>query len=719
MRSSYDWGIAGRGSVFLGDASGTHFWQGQLCLLLLIGALVAKHQKHNMIAGFCAIGAPLLAVHFVLQMQGLLGYSQSWSAMGYSGSTSMKADPSFGSIALAVLSIPFAILAFHRTRTTTTITSEAYIPDEPTHTSKPVPWILVAMLAIQVCLSIVTITILYKGADYYLAYRGKGHYAFVLFVAALHLAMCRMRKWPHASYWSLVLVATAAINWIALIISSSYLDETSYGSATGSGLMHIAIKFSNVVVSVSPYTSALLSLLALLFAWSDHLNWKPKLGSLQIPPPRWANTTFASLIVLGYPLTVAAIDATKLDIPTELERQKAESVFLSLTMEPYNVFDATDPSDPNTLTIELHPEYTTKSIEYNDYGDVHVVYNMAINQHRDLIGRLKLNVSDNTLSETIQFRNDAGYEVLLTPQRNGFLRVVTSNLRDDRATKTELLACPSSTYMRRANTVRSLEGTLRAHSTFLSPRKQKVDLSSLSDELRMEVRALLQEGKAYTDFPTATQKRVEDENRGAAIPTNAIGPEPMAIAKEVLLAQDTAGVFEYRYEAVSPFAWVGLTDSSITLDHQLRFISLSGDGSGEVRTLRSYRSVFDTAGVLLASMETQRIQESVTTYDSDSTYLAEGIFLSAWCHEGCYVKFRVLKDGRTEEKQLLYLVKDKRIPLFLPVDGEGGAEDYTNHEMIGKRFLLTMKKTAVFSEEGGVEDPLPYWEESLVEIAPL
>lgn len=112
MRGSWDFGVGGRGSMLMGEASGTTFWQGQLGLLLLIGALVAKQLRQRAISGIIAVLVPLLAIHFVLQVEGALGHSSSASFMGYSASTSLRADPGVGSIAIVLLSIPFVILAF-------------------------------------------------------------------------------------------------------------------------------------------------------------------------------------------------------------------------------------------------------------------------------------------------------------------------------------------------------------------------------------------------------------------------------------------------------------------------------------------------------------------------------------------------------------------------------------------------------------------------------
>lgn len=712
MRSSYDWGIAGRGSVFLGDASGTHFWQGQLCLLLLIGALVAKHLKQNMIAGFCAIGAPLLAVHFVLQMQGMLGYSQRLSAMGYSGSTSFKADPSFGSIALVVLSIPFAILSFRQPQVKRAILTTVAAPI-PTRTIPEVPTIIVNMITVQVALVLFVTVLFSEGPDYLPGA--------VVLAAALHWIICRKQKWPLATFWSMVLLATAVINWTSVLISSAN-KPPYHGRNTGNWLLHVALEFNDAIVTASPYTSGVFGMLVIIFAWSAHLSWKPKLGPLQMSIPRWVYPVVAIIVVLAYPLTHAAMDAKVLDIPSPAEREHAEMIVRGLTTEHLFVFGSTyansSPMDYETLKISMNTEDYPEPIIFNDYGEVVAYLSIRLENGKVLKSTMHFRTSDELWSEALYFRSESD-EILLTPQHNGFYRVKQTYLSGTSTSFTDVMtACPSVTYLRRSNTVRSLEEKLRAHSTFLSPHQQKVDLSSLSEGLRDEVRTLLHEGKVFAEFPPAIQQRLTEENQGAAIPANATGPEPLAIAKDVLLAKDTVGFYEYRYEAITPVTWVELTDSSIILDHQIRFIALPADGASELRSLRTYRSVFDTAGVLLASTERKRHQESVTSYDPNNTTLADGIFVRAWCDQECYVKFRMLKEGNTVEKQLIYAVENRSIRLFLTVEGDGGAGDYTNPEMVGKRFLLTMGRTPVL-RIGGVAGTFQTWEESLMDIAPL
>lgn len=112
VRGSWNFGVGGRGSMLMGEASGAEFWQGQLCIALLIGALAAKQFRRRGIAGILALLILVLVIHFVLQMAGAFGYSSSSSFMGHFVSTRLRADPSVGSIAILLLSIPFAILAF-------------------------------------------------------------------------------------------------------------------------------------------------------------------------------------------------------------------------------------------------------------------------------------------------------------------------------------------------------------------------------------------------------------------------------------------------------------------------------------------------------------------------------------------------------------------------------------------------------------------------------
>jgi len=706
MRGNYNLGIAGSGSLFLGDASGTSFWQGQLCVLLLIGALIAKHLQNRVAAGICALGAPLLPVHLILQAEGAFGYSQSWSAFGTTASASLRPDPSFGVIPIMLLSIPFAIIAFRQQP------MKGAEPIEQRRTLPEVPSFIVHMITVQVILVILLMALLFN-------YKNPSFLpGATLFFSALHWGICRNQKWTLASYWSLTFLGTVAVNWISVLVYRANRDQM-WDPETGNWLLHVALNLSTAIVKGSPFTYVLLGTIAFLFAWSEYRRWKPKFGPLTKVLPRWVNPAIASTIVFAYPLTITLLDAAKLDIPSEAERQHAEMIVRGMTGGPWTVFNPSNPLDRATMHISRNDEGSSEPIRFNDYGRVSVRLYVLLDNWNKLSGTMEFRTSDERWSKKLEF-SDQGDQIVLNPERNDLLSVqLTRNRWSERSFTEVRSACPSSIFMRRENTVRSLEEKLRAHGTFLSPRKQKVDLSSLSEELRNEVRALLHAGKAYAEFPPTIQKRIEQENQGMAIPINSTGSDPVAIAKDVLLAQDTAGVTDYRYESVAPLTWVGLTDSTIVIEHRLRFVAASKDGSGEIRSIRTFQSVFDTSGVLLASAESNRMNESVTTYDSDSTYFAEGIFLSASCHENCHVTFRVIMEGRTEEKQLVYLVEDKRIPLFLPNDGQGGAEDLTNPAMIGKRFLLTMKRTAVFSEEGGVGDELPYWAESLVEIAPM
>lgn len=703
MRGSYDFGIAGRGSLFLGKASGTNFWQGQLCILLLIGALIAKHLQNSVVAGICALGAPLLASHLILQAQGAFGYSQRWSFLDMSASASMRSDPSFGSIALVLLSIPFAVIAFRQQPI------KGAEPIAPRRTLPEVPSFIVHLITVQVILTILIIPLINSH------FRPSISFGATLLFAALHWGICRKQKWPMASFWSLVLLATVAAIWI----SSLFLNANGYNiQDSGHWFLHVTLILSLAVIKAAPYTYVSVGMLAFLFAWLERRRWKPKFGPLSSGLPSWVNPALASTIVLAYPLTTTTLDAARLDIPSEAKRQHAEMIVRGMTGGPWTVFNPSNPLDRATMHISRNDEGSSEPIRFNDYGGVSVRLYLHLDNWEKLSGTMDFKTSDERWTNRLEFSDQAD-QIVLTPERNGLISVQLTRNRLSEKPFTEVKAAyPTSTFMRRESTVRSLEDKLLAHSRFLSPNWQTVDPFTLSDGLRNEVMTLIQEGVAFSEFPVELQRRVQEEAQGAPLPMKAAGSEPVEITKDVLLPQDTVGVAKYRYEPVPPLSWVGLTDSTIVIEHRLRFVATSKDGSGEIRSVRTYQSVFDTSGVLLASTESNRSQEAVTTYDSDSTYVAEGIFLSAWCHEGCHVSFRVIMDGRTEEKQLVYLVENERIPLFLPTDG-GGAEDLTNPEMIGKRFLLTMKRTAVYSEEGGVGDPLPYWAESLVAIAPL
>lgn len=125
--------------MILGDASGSQFWQGQLSILLLAGALLAKQFKQRAIAGICALLVPLAAVHFLLQMEGALGHSHSTSFLGYSASSSLRADPSIGSLSLIALSIPFVILSFIRRKPRTVPLSSSANAVSPTATEQVLP----------------------------------------------------------------------------------------------------------------------------------------------------------------------------------------------------------------------------------------------------------------------------------------------------------------------------------------------------------------------------------------------------------------------------------------------------------------------------------------------------------------------------------------------------------------------------------------------------
>lgn len=109
-RGSWDLGVGGRGSLVMGDASGIHFWQGQIVLLLLVSAIGLKHARMGIAAGIIALLVPFAMVHFLLEMSGALDHSVGTSFMGHSLSYSSSAKPAIGSLSILVLSIPFPFL---------------------------------------------------------------------------------------------------------------------------------------------------------------------------------------------------------------------------------------------------------------------------------------------------------------------------------------------------------------------------------------------------------------------------------------------------------------------------------------------------------------------------------------------------------------------------------------------------------------------------------
>lgn len=669
MRGSWDFGIAGRGSMFLGDASGTHFWQGQLCIVLLVGAVVAKLFRQRAVAGVCALVAPLFAVHFVLQVQGMLGHSQSVSFMGMTASNSLHADPSIGSIALVILSIPFAILAFRRS----TARADGTVIAAPSAPAANVPWLLVGMIAVQLGL-VATVMAMFSSAS-------RKYVPYFLLFAVLNLVICVRRKWPKATFWSAVLIVTAALGWaLKPPPYSDWFWSESIREHTGSAIGHIGVQFNVAFIAALPFVCSLFVGLVLLTSWQERSGRGVMVMGGIAGGPRWRQVLLASCLVLIYPVAISAFHATKLDTPTSSDRERAESFVRELTSGDWIVFDPQYPSETTTFKLAQMYEGTPSKLRFSDYGDVSTSLTLDWDGRAVLSGAIRFRASDEHLPDSLDF-SSRNNRVVLSALRNNLMRVhVESSDPNDSQGEftTDKLACRASTYMQRQTTVSTLEDRLQAHCIFLSP----------------------QQVQGVT---------------GEAIPTRAGRAEVVAIAKDVLLLKDTIGVARYRYEALPSPAWTGLTDTTITLDHQIRFVAMSRDGSGELRTLRTYQSVFDTTGVLLASTETERVRESATTNNTDSTYMAEGIFVNATCNEECYVTFRVHTRSGTEERRLLYAVVTEKVPLMLNADGAG---DFTNPALVGKSFMLILKQTAV-TEEYADPSAMPRWVESVVFVDPI
>lgn len=704
---SYNFGAGGSGSLSLGTASGLSVWQGQLCMVLLIAALIAKHLQNRVVAGICALGAMLLAIQFILSSQGLFSVSSSYGGM----SASASLDLGFGSIAFGILSIPFAILAFRQK------VVRGAAPTEQRNSLPEVPSIPVLLIATQVLF----LLLLLINMNFIILRFSFGLGA-LLFFAVLHWGICRKQKWPLASFWSLTFLATAAVNWISWMVGSASRDIFGGNTSSGNWLLHVAHEFSMAVSQAAPYTYFIVAIFAFLFAWSEHFQWKPKFGPLTKVVPNWINPALAGTIVLAYPLIVTTIDAIKLDIPSEAEREQTEMLLRGLTDETWTAYDPQNPSETLIFSIWLsNSDYPRKEVVFGDYGYTTVYATMLWRARRELRGKFSLDVSNLSWPDKIHFTSGNGYqpgddEVSLSPLKNGFFQVQWTGNRPNRTpltlTKT---ACPSSTYARRQSTVRSLDDMLQKHCIFLTPRNSNVNLSALSEELRIEVKKLMGEGKVFAEFPIEVQSKIVKENseqsiQGVGLSMRPSDTEPVAIAKEILLAQDTIGTAGYAYESIPSPRWVGLTDSTISIDHQIRFIAFSRDGSGELHVLRSYRSVFDTASVLLSSIEVDSWVEQVWTNHKDSIYTAEGIFVSSACGDDCYLTFRISQEGTSEERSFIYAIDNETEQFIL---GSDDTDDPTNPDLIGKKFLLTLKLIGWHDQTG---DPFgkPYWVEVVV-----
>lgn len=657
FRGGYNWGIAGKGSMFLGDASGTNFWQGQLCVLLVIGAFVARYLKQRLIAGLFALAMPLLTIHFLLHIKGMFDFSQSVSVMGYTASNYFRAEPNIGLFAFILLSIPFFVLAALRWDAFIQVQPNAMqaagtVPAAP-QASVQIPWLLLLMSFVHLCLVGCVIALFSSSTRKYIPY--------VLLFSVGQLAISRIKNWSRSTFWATIMVAFAAFAWWLRWLSNYYRPLSALGRDTGSGITHWALAFADAMVVAMPFIAAVLALAVVRVSWLDRIGGKPSVLAQWGTGSSWKHAIQACAVIVAFPLIASAFDAAKLNIPTSKERDRSVSLVRGVVTDSWVAFQDEDLSMPTPFRLDQSHEGRPSPILITDYGVVNVIVTLLWNNRDQAVSAVRFNANDEILPDTLVFDNRTN-RYFLTDLQDDIIGVHLAfpdgSAESDRIA-ISFPACKQALFNRRRSMVASLEHKFRRHCSYLSP--------------------------PGLQFVPGEPLAIDPSSVAHA-----------AIAMQVLLPQDTIGMLSYRYEAVSSPKWVGLTDTTITLDHEFLFTFQSKDNREEQSSQRSYKSVFDTSGVLISSKETSRVQKAIAPVlgDSSYSYMADGIFVAATCEDDCYVTFKVIERSIPIEKTFLYEVVQQKVPLMI---GEG-VGDRTNRDLVGQKFVLMLKHSAATNQ---------------------
>ena len=118
-----------------------------------------------------------------------------------------------------------------------------------------------------------------------------------------------------------------------------------------------------------------------------------------------------------------------------------------------------------------------------------------------------------------------------------------------------------------------------------------------------------------------------------------------------------------------------------------------------MRTALSLLALFaSTLQILLAQQPTNGPDGHPLISNPDKPIQIEGVYISAFCggEFECVPTFRVSVQGKSLDKQFSYTGLD--IPLFIGDPGMPEAE--ANPDLLGKRFIIAVKRGVEYGEEG-------------------